>query len=88
MGGNTEPTPRSSDQLSLGTDETVPWAVTRTLLDAHAKTSRAFEQYLLLQHLEAETTSEEELKYALEGAITDHQRIIEDLQAVLETVED
>lgn len=66
--------------------ETTAWEVSQTLLEAHSRSGEALEQCLLLHELEGNVGDEDAMERAIEQAISDHERIIEDLEAALETV--
>ncbi|WP_135807157.1 hypothetical protein [Halorussus marinus] len=69
------------EEVSDGDDwQNWEWLVAKSLLDANAHSSRAFEQHLLYTyHADADGDSEEMCRH-IERAIEEHERIIEHLE--------
>ena len=71
-----------SDSSSDDPFEDPGWVVAKTLLDANARSVRAFEQHLLWTYYRTEGDPAQ-TKRTLRQAIQDHERIIEDLELAI-----
>ncbi|MES3517175.1 MAG: hypothetical protein PPP58_05875 [Natronomonas sp.] len=67
------------------TDESRAWQLSKHLLEAQAQTTAAFEDHLLISHLES--GSRAKMETAIEQAIDRHERIIEELEAVRQEID-
>lgn len=70
-------------QQSADRPDAAPWLVTRTLLNVQTQTAQAVEHHLLIAYLWQTAGADDELAYALEEAITEHQRIVDDLRTAV-----
>lgn len=70
---------KEPDRLGL---RELDWAVAKTLLDANAHTVQAFEYHLLRTYREDASRNLESMRSNIEQAIDEHEKIIEELEAV------
>lgn len=66
--------------------EELEWVVAKTLLDANARTTEAFEYHLLRACRDDESVDAESMLANIRQAITEHERIIENLEVAAEAV--
>lgn len=64
------------------------WAVAKSLLDANARSTQAFEYYLLGSYHSDASSNWNSMQECLRQAINEHQKIIEELQVAAEIVEE
>lgn len=64
------------------------WAVAKSLLDANAHSTQAFEYYLMGTYRSDASLNLDSMQQCLWQAIDEHQKIIEELQVAAEIIEE
>ena len=64
------------------------WILAKSLLDANARCTEAFEYYFLHTHWPDGNANLESVGASIHQVITEHERIIEDLELAAEAVEE
>lgn len=82
--GEESPT-RNSERESL---REVKWAVAKSLLDANAHSTQAFEYHLLQTYHPQHSSNWDSMQECLRQAIHSHEKIVEELEFALEAVEE
>lgn len=77
---------RTPEEHDPGSEDARPreWIIGKMLLDAQMRTGKAFEQYLMMQTVKGQDGANKEYTAAIEQAIAEHTRIIEDLKMARE----
>lgn len=69
-------------------DDEIDWVIVKTLLDANARTTQALEHHLLRTYYQENPPDVQQMQACIERAIDDHQRIVNDLEATFEALDE